>query len=46
MLEGGDLEHGRPTDKVPDMILVEGPEKTMSEVVDVVCERLVETVQG
>lgn len=45
MLEGGDLEHGKPTDKVQGLVLVEGLEKSMGDVIDLVCEKLVETVQ-
>ena len=46
MLEGGDVEHGRPTEKVRDLVLIEGLEKSMDEVIDVVCEKLVQTVKG
>ena len=46
MLQDGDLEHGRPTEKVNNLILIEGLEKSMGEVVELVCERLVENVQG
>lgn len=45
MLEGGDLEHGKPTGKVEDLMLIEGLEKSMDETVDMVCERLVATVK-
>lgn len=45
LLEGGDLEHGKASEKVKDLILVEGLEQTMGEVVDRVCEQLVRTVQ-
>ena len=45
MLTGGDVEHGRPTDKVPGLVLVEGLEKSMADIVDLVCTRLEQCVQ-
>lgn len=45
MLENGDLEHGKPSEKVRDMILVEGLNQNMGGVVDLICERLVRTVR-
>lgn len=45
MLEGGDIEHGKPTDKVPGLILIEALEVSMSKMVEQVCARLVEEVK-
>ncbi|GJF00105.1 nicotinamide riboside kinase [Phanerochaete sordida] len=42
---GGDVEHGRPTDAVPGLVLVEGLERSMGATVDTVCARLVQAVQ-
>jgi nicotinamide/nicotinate riboside kinase len=46
MLEGGDIEHGRPTEKVKDLVLIEGLENSMDEVIDLVCDRLMHTAKG
>ena len=46
MLEGGDVEHGRPTSKVKDLVLIEGLEKSMDDVIDLVCDRLARAVKG
>ena len=44
MLEGGDVEHGRPNGTVPGLILIEGLETNMDVMVDRVCARLQEEV--
>lgn len=46
VLEGGDVEHGKPTNKVKDLILVEGLDQSLGEVVDLICGRLVKTVDS
>ncbi|EKM54169.1 uncharacterized protein PHACADRAFT_185131 [Phanerochaete carnosa HHB-10118-sp] len=45
MLERGDVEHGRPTGKVADLVLIEGLEKSMGDVIELVCARLAQAVQ-
>ena len=40
MVEGGDVEHGRPNGSVPELILIEGQELSMTEMVQQVCARL------
>ena len=45
VLEDGDIEHGKPNDKVKDLILIEGLERSMGDVIDLVCEKLACTVQ-
>ncbi|KAI9066583.1 Flavocytochrome c [Trametes sanguinea] len=37
MLENGDVEHGKPNGKVPGLILLEGLELSMTDMVDRVC---------
>ena len=42
---GGDVEHGRPTDAVPGLVLLDGLERSMGATVELVCARLVSAVQ-
>ena len=44
VFENGDLEHGAPAGKVDRLVLIEGLEQSMSDVVDNVCNRLVTLV--
>ena len=46
MVEGGDVEHGRPNGAVPGLILIDGLEMGMSDIVEKVCVRLAEEVEG
>lgn len=46
MLEGGDLDHGKASSKVKDLILIDGLDQSMSEMMDRVCEQLVKSVQS
>lgn len=46
LIEGGELEHGQPSGKVKDLILVDGMDQSIGEVVDRVCEQLVKAVQS
>ena len=46
MIEGGDVEHGKPNDKVPGLILIEALEVSMTEMVERVCQRLLEEIKG
>ena len=41
MLENGDVEHGKPNGKVPGLLLLEGLELSMSDMVDRACGVLV-----
>ena len=45
MLEGGDVENGKSSGKVKDLILIDGLKQSMGEVVDLVCQQLVQTVE-
>ena len=40
MLENGDVEHGKPNGKVAGLLLFDGLELSMSEMVEQVCELL------
>ena len=40
MLENGDVEHGKPNGKVAGLLLFDGLELSMSEMVERVCELL------
>ena len=44
MLDGDDMDRARPSGKVKDLVLIEGLEQSMGEVVEVVCKKLVEQV--
>ncbi|EPS96268.1 hypothetical protein FOMPIDRAFT_1062303 [Fomitopsis schrenkii] len=46
IVEGGDVEHGRPSGAVPGLILIDGLEMGMSDIVEKVCARLAEEVEG
>ena len=43
LFENGDLEHGKPTTKVENLILVEGLETDISDVVERCCTILIGT---
>lgn len=40
ILEGGDVEHGKPNGKVAGLLLFDGLELSMSEMVEQVCKLL------
>ena len=46
IVEGGDVEHGRPNGAVPGLILIDGLEMGMSDIVEKVCARVAEEVEG
>ena len=46
MLEGRDIEKGKSNGKVDGLIVIEGLEMSMGEVVSLVCERLLKAVQA
>lgn len=46
MLEGGDVEHGQPNGVVPELILIEGLDMKMGDMVEKVCARLADKVKG
>ena len=45
ILENKDIEKGRSNGRVAGLIVIEGLEMSMSEMVNLVCERLVKVVQ-
>lgn len=46
MLENSDIERGKSNGKVAGLIVIEGLELSMGEMVNLVCERLVKVVAG
>ncbi|KZT65959.1 P-loop containing nucleoside triphosphate hydrolase protein [Daedalea quercina L-15889] len=46
IVEGGDVEHGRPNGAVPGLILIDGLDMGMSDIVEKVSARLAEEVQA
>ncbi|KAF8479469.1 P-loop containing nucleoside triphosphate hydrolase protein, partial [Gautieria morchelliformis] len=42
LFEGGDVEHGKPTDKVPELLLFEGLQTNMESTLTVVMEKVIE----
>ncbi|KAI8992868.1 P-loop containing nucleoside triphosphate hydrolase protein [Trametes punicea] len=46
ILENGDVEHGKPNGKVPGLVLLEGLELSMTDMVDRVCGVLEEVSSG
>ena len=46
MLDNGDVEHGKPNGKVPGLILLEGLELSMTDMVDRVCGVLDDVSSG
>ena len=45
IVDGGDVEHGRPNGAVPGLILIDGLEMGMSDIVEKVCARVAEEVE-
>lgn len=43
---GGDVEHGRPSGSVPELILIEGLELKVDDMVERVCTQLVDVVKA
>ncbi|GBE81478.1 Nicotinamide riboside kinase [Sparassis crispa] len=46
IVENGDVEHGQPNGAVPGLILIDGLEMKMGDMVERVCVRLAEMVDG
>jgi nicotinamide/nicotinate riboside kinase len=42
LFEGGDVEHGKPTDKVPELLLFDGSQINMGSMLTVVMEKVIE----
>ncbi|KAI0344536.1 P-loop containing nucleoside triphosphate hydrolase protein [Trametopsis cervina] len=45
LLDGEDLDKAKPSGKVQDLMIIEGLEQSIGETIDVICERLVRTVE-
>ena len=45
MLEGGDVEQGKPNGKIKDLVFIEGLSQSIGDVLDLVCKRLVQTAE-
>ncbi|KAI0930651.1 hypothetical protein AcV5_007310 [Taiwanofungus camphoratus] len=46
MVEDGDVEHGKPNETVPGLMLIDGLEMKMGDVVEKVCKRLADEEQS
>ena len=46
MLEGGDVEEGKSNGTVKDLVLIESLSQSMSDVLDLVCGKLLKAVGG